>query len=75
MVADGSNQIPLTENGDSDFLPAWSPDGTKIAFSKDVTADGIPNAEIYVMNPNGTSPQNVTMSTADDSDPDWQPAG
>jgi Tol biopolymer transport system component len=31
--------------------------------------------EIFVMKPDGTSPQNVTMSTANDSDPDWQPAG
>ena len=33
------------------FLPAWSPDGTKIAFT--TTRDG--NAEIYVMNRDGSN--------------------
>ena len=32
MDADGSNKQRLTNNPASDRLPAWSPDGTHIAF-------------------------------------------
>jgi len=35
MNADGSAQTRLTSNGDWDDYPAWSPDGTKIAFWSD----------------------------------------
>ena len=32
MDADGRNQINLTNNDASETYPAWSPDGSKIAF-------------------------------------------
>ena len=32
MVADGSNQVNVTENPGGDILPSWSPDGSQIAF-------------------------------------------
>ena len=69
MRANGAEPTPLTENTTDDFSPAFSPDGTKIAFN--ANRDG--NGEIYVMNADGTSPQNMTISTANDNDPDWQP--
>jgi hypothetical protein len=51
----------------------------KIVFYSDQSIVGgdpsITDTEIFSMNVNGTSPQNVTMSTANGSDPDWQPAG
>src|SRR5215213_4575212 len=34
MNEDGSNQTNLTNNAASDIMPAWSPDGTKIAFTR-----------------------------------------
>jgi Tol biopolymer transport system component len=33
MNADGSDQTRLTSEDAADFGPAWSPDGTRIAFS------------------------------------------
>jgi TolB protein len=34
MNADGSAQTNLTNNPASDGDPAWSPDGTKLAFTR-----------------------------------------
>ena len=52
MNADGTGQTNLTNNVAVDSWPAWSPDGTKIAFTSQ--RDG--NGEIYSMNADGTHP-------------------
>ena len=50
----------------------WSPDGSKIAFG--TNRDG--NWEVYVMNPDGTIPTNLTNSGAIIDDyPSWSPDG
>jgi hypothetical protein len=51
----------------SDRNPAFSPDGTMIAFS--TNRDG--NAEIYRIKADGTSPTRLTTNTAQDLEPDW----
>lgn len=72
MNSDGSNQIQLTTDPSNEGHPAWSPDGTRIAFSTD--RDG--NSEIYVMNADGTNPVNLTNDEgADDWRPMWSPDG
>ena len=52
-----------------DSNPAWSPDGQKIAFVSE--RDG--NAEIYVMNADGSGQTNLTKNAAFDADPTWSP--
>ena len=49
MNANGTHQVRLTDNVTEDAQPAWSPDGSKIAFT--TFRDG--NAEIYAMNAEG----------------------
>lgn len=71
MDADGGGQIRLTENAAEDYMPTWSPDGTKLAFVS--TRDG--NAEIYVMNANGTGQTRLTNQSAADLSPKWSPSG
>ncbi|MCL9797266.1 TolB family protein, partial [Frankia sp. AgKG'84/4] len=69
---DGAQPIRLTEgqgNGDSD--PAWSPDGGKIAFSRAAGGD----LEIFEMNSDGSSIQQLTQAKGDDQDPTFAADG
>jgi dipeptidyl aminopeptidase/acylaminoacyl peptidase len=65
MDADGTNPTRLTNNTADDGDPAWSPDGTKIAFDR--------NSDIYTMNADGTGQARVTNNPDSDFAPDWQP--
>ena len=71
MNADGSNQANLTRNPYLDNEPAWSPDGSKIAFIS--YRDG--NSEIYVMNADGSYPRRLTNDSYNEHDPAWSPDG
>ena len=73
MDADGSNSTRLTNHPASDVNPAWSPDGTKIAFVS--SRAGFGNDEIYVMNADGSNPIRLTNEDAGDYEPAWSPDG
>jgi Tol biopolymer transport system component len=74
----GDNLTRFTNNTVDDRSPAWSPDGTKIAFVR--AGNGASN-EVYVMrssmdDPDGTPPPvNLTNNPASDTDPNWSPDG
>jgi Tol biopolymer transport system component len=60
--------------------PAWSPDGTKIAFISSRALNGtdaaIANRNIWIINPDGTGPQPLTRLTqAPSIDFAWSPDG
>src|SRR5215208_7147815 len=60
MGADGTNQTNLTNTPDTnEGQPAWSPDGTKIAFSSDQD-EVSPFRDIWVMDADGSNPTNLT---------------
>jgi TolB protein len=50
--------------------PAWSPDGTMIAFTSE-RAD--PNGDVWIMGSDGSDPRRLTTNTILDESPDWQP--
>ena len=84
MNADGSNQRQLTGCGPADPAPcqagddwgtAWSPDGSKIAFLRDLTGLGISDRPVFVMNADGSNPTRITPTPALRGVPAWQPRG
>ena len=54
-------------------MPAFSPDGTKIAFVS--LENGAANPEIYVMDADGSGRTRLTTSAGNDFDPAWSPDG
>ena len=68
----GSSVRQLTFNDALEFRPNWSPDGAQITFT--TTRDD--NAEVYVMDADGTNQTNVTANPAgDDGFSAWSPDG
>jgi Tol biopolymer transport system component len=74
MNPDGSDRKQLTFSQEHEGEPAWSPDGTKIAFaSLHLTGNG-GYSEIFVMNADGSDQRRLTQSKYDRS-PAWSPDG
>ena len=66
MNADGGDPINLTQGRDC-ASPAWSPDGTQIAY--------IASGEIWLMDANGSNPQQVTDDPVDKARLFWSEDG
>ena len=64
---DGTGQVALTDNANSQFEPAWSPDSKKVAMTI--------GDDIWVVNADGTELKNLTNTVGQDSDPTWTPDG
>ena len=67
---DGAGRV-LTSGPGNDVDPAWSPDGTRIAFAR---ASG-GNYDIWTMNADGTGLQRLTLGGRDERYPSWSPDG
>ena len=73
MKVDGTDVVRLTDDQVDEQGPVFSPDGTKIAFQRGLAFGENQNAEIIVMNADGSNPTNVTNSTSEDfGPPAWQ---
>lgn len=72
---DGLNIRWLTRMSGAESEPAWSPDGTKIAYAGSSSNGG--DQDIYVVNVDGTNVVNLTPNTpmSIDLSPAWSPDG
>ncbi len=72
MDPNGAGKTNVSNNdATSDTMPAWSPDGTKVAYVG--TVSGTTNRDIYTMNADGTGQGPTHSNPAFDQKPDWQP--
>jgi dipeptidyl aminopeptidase/acylaminoacyl peptidase len=74
MNADGSG-VTQVSAGPADGTPAWSPDGSQIAFGRTVVNPdtGDYNQTIHVVGIDGTGERQIYIGTA--MNPDWSPDG
>ncbi len=74
MNADGSDVVQLTSDASNHMMPAWSPDGTKIAFTGEDFGDD--TAQVFVMNGDGSGLVDVTNDdNTQNAMPAWSPDG
>ena len=71
MDAGGGSVKQLTNSPNEDVYPAWSPDGSKVAFSR--VDNG--QADIYMMDADGNNVQQITDSPEAEMQLDWSPDG
>ena len=81
VTLDGSDPLNLTNNPANDTMPAWSPDGSKIAFISDRSGEDA----IYIMEADGSYPRELDpFRNHPESNPDanwhyrnlaWSPDG
>ena len=71
MHADGTDITRLTNTATGGREPAWSLDGSRIAFTAFTSAPG-GNYDIYVMNADGTGVIRVTDDPASDGVAAWR---
>ncbi len=77
MNEDGTGRKNLSRHPAQEHFPAWSPDGSRIAFTSNrdglTSRDG--NTEIYVMDANGSNPIRLSNDPSPDTRPTWSPDG
>jgi Tol biopolymer transport system component len=72
----GGGLVSLTTESDLDSEPAWSPDGSRIAFVSRTDEDGNKIApELYLINPDGLERKRLTFTPGSESSPSWSPDG
>jgi Tol biopolymer transport system component/imidazolonepropionase-like amidohydrolase len=71
LSGDGGRATRILDDGYDAHAPAWSPDGTQIAFQayRDSTWS------IWTINRDGTGLQRLTSGPFDDREPHWSPDG
>ena len=74
--ADGSDRMQVSDDSEIASF-AWSPDGTRFAFSQwaDFSANGDPAQHLFVINADGSGRKQITRGNFRDATPTWSPDG
>ncbi|WP_131736272.1 amidohydrolase family protein [Actinomadura roseirufa] len=77
MRPDGHGLRQLTGGPWDDRGAAWSPDGTRLAFSSERGGDAVAGSAfgLWTMDPRGGPPSRLTGGDFEDLDPAWSPDG
>jgi Tol biopolymer transport system component len=73
VPAGGGEVTQLTFDPADDWSPAWSPDGSRIAFASKRAGTG--NYDLWVMSATGANPIQLTFNPGEESCPSWSPEG
>jgi Tol biopolymer transport system component len=77
----GKGRRKLVGRSNFDGMPAWSPDGTKLAFRSAIHTSGGDRDRIFIVNRDGTGLRQLTPESTDpnlnifDEAPSWSPDG
>jgi len=69
--ANGRGKHALTSGSDPDVMPAWSPDGKRIAFVRKRQG----NYDIWLVSADGKHQRRLTSDPGQDLNPSWSPDG
>jgi Tol biopolymer transport system component len=76
---DLTHQVQITFGPSDNWMPAWSPDGTRIAFASHRTdpdpGDATEIMDVFTMRPDGSDVRKVTDSIGYNGNPSWSPDG
>jgi Tol biopolymer transport system component len=71
MNPDGTDQVNLSRSPISDLEPAWSADGSRLAWTRGFYS----NYEVWSMNADGTDQRDLSNAPQPDISPAWSPDG
>jgi dipeptidyl aminopeptidase/acylaminoacyl peptidase len=71
----GGEPRPLTTSDASSGPPSWSPDGTRILFTRKPAGDDEAPTQVWLMNVDGGEPERITDVPLGAFDPNWFPDG
>jgi Tol biopolymer transport system component len=66
----GASPTRLTNDGEAENYPSWSPDGKRLVYQRDFNG-----AAIYVINEDGTAQQRLSPTPGFDVTPSWSADG
>jgi dipeptidyl aminopeptidase/acylaminoacyl peptidase len=77
MRADGTEYAPMTRYVFPVFGGTWSPDGSQIAYATNEEPSNLKNADIYLINADGTNARKIFSAKVGSQDTmsDWHPDG
>jgi Tol biopolymer transport system component len=83
MNADGTHLQQLTHDKAYASFPSWSPDGSRIVYSRYDGSEYIPGceltrqcpADLFVIDADGTEGHRITQDASDEATPSWSPDG